>query len=220
MNSKLYLIRHGQSTYNLENRFTGWKDVDLTDLGVSQAKEAAQILKGHAFDLAFTSNLLRAQKTLSIILNELGMDLNIIKNEALNERDYGDLVGQNKSEAALKFGEEQVQIWRRSFDTPPPNGESLKMTLDRTLPYFNSEIKPLLATGKNIILSAHGNSIRSIIMELFQYTSEQILETEVGWCEPVIYTFNTEGEIIDFELIPRNSEPSKSNFPKFELSNN
>jgi len=214
MNSKLYLIRHGQSTYNLENRFTGWKDVGLTELGISQAKEAAQILKGHTFDLAFTSNLLRAQKTLEIILDELDMNLDIIKNEALNERDYGDLVGQNKSEAALKFGEEQVQIWRRSFDTPPPNGESLKMTLDRTLPYFNSEIKPLLTTGKNIILSAHGNSIRSIIMELFQYTSEQILETEVGWCEPVIYTFNTEGEIIDFELIPRNSEPSKSNFPK------
>ena len=214
MNSKLYLIRHGQSTYNLENRFTGWKDVGLTELGVSQAKEAAQILKGHTFDLAFTSNLLRAQKTLEIILDELDMNLDIIKNEALNERDYGDLVGQNKNEAALKFGEEQVQIWRRSFDTPPPNGESLKMTLDRTLPYFNSEIKPLLTTGKNIILSAHGNSIRSIIMELFQYTSEQILETEVGWCEPVIYTFNTEGEIIDFELIPRNSEQSKSNFPK------
>jgi len=220
MNSKLYLIRHGQSTYNLENRFTGWKDVGLTELGISQAKEAAQILKGHTFDLAFTSNLLRAQKTLEIILDELDMNLDIIKNEALNERDYGDLVGQNKSEAALKFGEEQVQIWRRSFDTPPPNGESLKMTLDRTLPYFNSEIKPLLTTGKNIILSAHGNSIRSIIMELFQYTSEQILETEVGWCEPVIYTFNTEGEIIDFELIPRNSEPSKSNLPKSELLNN
>ena len=217
MNSKLYLIRHGQSTYNLENRFTGWKDVDLTKLGARQAKEAAQILKGHKFDFAFTSNLLRAQKTLEIILDELESNINVIKNEALNERDYGDLVGQNKGEAALKFGEEQVQIWRRSFDTPPPNGESLKMTLDRTLPYFNNEIRPLLSTGKNIILSAHGNSIRSIIMELFQYTSEQILETEVGWCEPVIYTFNSKGKIIDFELIPRNSEASKSNFPKSDF---
>ena len=215
MNSKLYLIRHGQSTYNLENRFTGWKDVDLTDLGVSQAKEASQLLKGHKFDIAFTSNLLRAQKTLDIILQGLGSNVNIIKDKALNERDYGNLVGQNKSEAALKFGDEQVQIWRRSFDIPPPNGESLKMTLDRTLPYFNSEIRPLLTTGKNIILSAHGNSIRSIIMDLFQYTSKQILETEIGWCEPIIFSFNPKGEIIDFELIPRDSEPSKSNFPKF-----
>ena len=140
MNSKLYLIRHGQSTYNLENRFTGWKDVDLTNLGIKQAKEAAQLLQNNHFDLAFTSNLIRAQKTLNIILDELQIDLKIIKNEALNERDYGDLVGQNKDEAAKKFGKEQVQIWRRSFDIPPPNGESLKMTLQRTLPYFNSEI--------------------------------------------------------------------------------
>ena len=219
MNSKLYLIRHGQSTYNLENRFTGWKDVDLTDLGVSQAKEAAKILKGHTFDIAFTSNLLRAQKTLDIILNELNVSLDITKSEALNERDYGDLVGQNKGEAADKFGKEQVQIWRRSFDTPPPNGESLKMTLERTLPYFNSDIKPHLKNEKNVILSAHGNSIRSIIMDLFNYNSEQILKTEVGWGEPVIFTFNPEGEVINFELIPRSSEPSKSNFPDLQLTN-
>ena len=217
MNSKLYLIRHGQSIYNLENRFTGWKNVDLTDLGINQAKEAAKLLKNQNFDIAFTSNLLRAQKTLKIILNELDCNINIIKNEALNERDYGDLVGQNKKEAADKFGEDQVQIWRRSFDTPPPNGESLKMTLDRTLPYFNSKIRPLLKNGKNIILSAHGNSIRSIIMDLFQYSSEQILKTEIGWCEPIIYTFDSFGKIIDFKLMPRDSEPSKSNFPKSKL---
>ena len=216
--SKLYLIRHGQSTYNLENRFTGWKDVDLTKLGMSQAKEAAQLLSGHKFDIAFTSDLLRAQKTLDIILNELELNLEILKNQALNERDYGDLVGQNKGEAADKFGTEQVQIWRRSFDTPPPNGESLKMTLERTLPYFNSVIKPHLINGKNVILSAHGNSIRSIIMDLFKYNPDQILKTEVGWCEPVIYTFNNNGKIIDFELIPRSSEPSKSHFPEFSLS--
>ena len=217
MKSKLYLIRHGQSTYNLENRFTGWKDVDLTNLGISQAKEAATLLKNETFDLAFTSNLLRAQKTLDIILNELDMDLDIIKNEALNERDYGDLVSQNKSEAAEKFGEEQVQIWRRSFDTPPPGGESLKMTLERTLPYFNSDIKPYLMAGKNIILSAHGNSIRSIIMELFNYNSEQILKTEVGWCEPLAYTFNDNFEVTDFKLMSRPSEPSKSHFPEYKL---
>ena len=217
MQSKLYLIRHGQSTYNLENRFTGWKDVDLTNLGVSQAKEASKLLDGHHFDLAFTSNLTRAQKTLDIILNELNINLEIKKNEALNERDYGDLVGQNKEEAAEKFGKNQVQIWRRSFDTPPPGGESLKMTLERTLPYFNSVIKPHLIDGKNIILSAHGNSIRSIIMELFNYNSNQILKTEVGWCEPLIYTFNGNFEVTDFKPMARPSEPSKSHFPKYKL---
>ena len=219
MKSKLYLIRHGQSIYNLENRFTGWKDVDLTDLGTSQAKEAAKLLQDESFDLAFTSNLYRAQKTLDIILDELNMSLDVIKNEALNERDYGDLVSQNKSEAAEKFGEKQVQIWRRSFDTPPPGGESLKMTLERTLPYFNSDIKPHLSDGKNIILSAHGNSIRSIVMDLFNYSSEQILKTEVGWCEPLVYTFNDNLEVIDFELKKRPSEPSKSHFPEYKLSN-
>ena len=219
MKSKLYLIRHGQSIYNLENRFTGWKDVDLTDLGISQAKEAAKLLQDESFDLAFTSNLYRAQKTLDIILGELNMSLDVIKNEALNERDYGDLVSQNKSEAAEKFGEKQVQIWRRSFDTPPPGGESLKMTLERTLPYFNSDIKPHLSDGKNIILSAHGNSIRSIVMDLFNYSSDQILETEVGWCEPLVYTFNDNLEVIDFELKKRPSEPSKSHFPEYKLSN-
>ena len=219
MKSKLYLIRHGQSIYNLENRFTGWKDVDLTDLGTSQAKEAAKLLQNESFDLAFTSNLYRAQKTLDIILNELNISLDVIKNEALNERDYGDLVSQNKSEAAEKFGEKQVQIWRRSFDTPPPGGESIKMTLERTLPYFNSDIKPHLSDGKNIILSAHGNSIRSIVMDLFNYSSDQILKTEVGWCEPLVYTFNDNLEVIDFELKKRPSEPSKSHFPEYKLSN-
>ena len=219
MKSKLYLIRHGQSIYNLENRFTGWKDVDLTELGTSQAKEAAKLLQDESFDLAFTSNLYRAQKTLDIILGELNMSLDVIKNEALNERDYGDLVSQNKSEAAEKFGEKQVQIWRRSFDTPPPGGESLKMTLERTLPYFNSDIKPHLSDGKNIILSAHGNSIRSIVMDLFNYSSDQILKAEVGWCEPLVYTFNDNLEVIDFELKKRPSEPSKSHFPAYKLSN-
>ena len=191
----------------------------MTELGTSQAKEAAKLLQDESFDLAFTSNLYRAQKTLDIILGELNMSLDVIKNEALNERDYGDLVSQNKSEAADKFGEKQVQIWRRSFDTPPPGGESLKMTLERTLPYFNSDIKPHLSDGKNIILSAHGNSIRSIVMDLFNYSSDQILKTEVGWCEPLVYTFNDNLEVIDFELKKRPSEPSKSHFPEYKLSN-
>ena len=216
MNSNLYLIRHGQSTYNLENRFTGWKDVDLTDLGQKQAKEASNLLTNHKFDLAFTSTLVRAQNTLDIILANLGISLKVIKNEALNERDYGDLVGQNKDEASKKFGKEQVQIWRRSFDIPPPNGESLEMTYNRTIPYFNSVIKPHLLNGKNIILVAHGNSIRSIIMELLNYDSSQILKTEVGWCEPVNFSFDKEGKIKDFKLITRTSEKSKSYFPNFE----
>ena len=220
MQSKLYLIRHGQSTYNLENRFTGWKDVDLTNLGQNQAIEASKLLTGHTFDLAFTSNLLRAQKTLDIILSNLNCNIPIHRNEALNERDYGDLVGQNKAEAAEKFGKEQVQIWRRSFDTPPPNGESLEMTLNRTLPYFNTIIKPKLSDGKNIILSAHGNSIRSIVMDLFKYSPEEILKTEIGWCEPIICTFDQNLSMIDFECIPRQSEESKSNFPKSLKSSN
>ena len=216
MNCNLYLIRHGQSTYNLENRFTGWKDVDLTDLGQKQAKEASNLLTNHKFDLAFTSSLVRAQNTLDIILSNLGISLKVIKSEALNERDYGDLVGQNKDEASKKFGKKQVQIWRRSFDIPPPNGESLEMTYNRTIPYFTSVIKPYLLNGKNIILAAHGNSIRSIIMELLNYDSNQILKTEVGWCEPVIFSFDKKGKIKDFKLITRTSEKSKSYFPNFE----
>ena len=213
INSNLYLVRHGQSIYNLENRFTGWKDVDLTPLGREQAKEASVLLSNYKFDMAFTSNLIRAQKTLDIILSNLGKSLKVIKNEALNERDYGDLVSQNKDEASKKFGKEQVQIWRRSFDVPPPNGESLKMTFNRTVPYFNSIIRPHLLEGKNIILAAHGNSIRSIIMELLKYDANQIIKTEVGWCEPIIFSFDRTGNIKDFKLITRSSEKSKSNFP-------
>ena len=216
INSNLYLVRHGQSIYNLENRFTGWKDVDLTPLGREQAKEASVLLSNYKFDMAFTSNLIRAQKTLDIILSNLGKSLKVIKNEALNERDYGDLVSQNKDEASKIFGKEQVQIWRRSFDVPPPNGESLKMTFERTVPYFNSIIRPHLLEGKNIILAAHGNSIRSIIMELLKYDANQIIKTEVGWCEPVIFSFDKRGNIKDFKLITRSSEKSKSNFPKIK----
>ena len=220
MYGKLILVRHGQSVYNEENRFTGWKDVDLTQKGIDEATSSASLLKNQPIDLAFTSKLKRAQKTLDLILNELNLELDIVKDEALNERDYGDLVGQNKAEAAEKFGKEQVQIWRRSFDTPPPNGESLEMTLNRTLPYFNTIIKPKLSDGKNIILSAHGNSIRSIVMDLFKYSPEEILKTEIGWCEPIICTFDQNLSMIDFECIPRQIEESKSNFPKSLKSSN
>ena len=209
-NNNLFLIRHGQSIYNLENRFTGWKDVELTDLGIAQATEAGEILSKITFDLCFTSNLKRAQNTLNLILEKMNQNIKIIKDEALNERDYGNLIGQNKLEAAEKFGSEQVQIWRRSFDVPPPGGESLKMTAERTLPYYNDVIKPQINSGKNIIISAHGNSIRAIVMEIFNLTPEQILKTEIGWCEPWIISFDDHGELSNHQIIKRPSEPSKS----------
>ena len=209
-NNNLFLIRHGQSIYNLENRFTGWKDVELTDLGISQATEAGQILSKITFDLCYTSNLKRAQNTLNLMLKEMNQNPKIIKDMALNERDYGDLIGQNKLEAAEKFGPEQVQIWRRSFDVPPPGGESLKMTAERTLPYYNDVIKPQINSGKNIIISAHGNSIRAIVMEIFNLTPKQILRTEIGWCEPWILSFNDHGKLSNYQIIERQSEPSKS----------
>ena len=210
---KLVLVRHGQSTYNLENKFTGWKDVDLTEQGVKEAILAGKILKKHnfKFDIAFTSNLKRAQKTLSLILNELNSSLAPIENEALNERDYGDLIGQNKKEAAKKFGEEQVQIWRRSYDTPPPGGESLKMTCERTLPYFN-QIMENANNDNSIIIAAHGNSIRAIVMKIFNYTPELILKTEIGWCEPWVMTFN-KNKLEKFEVI-NIKENSDSNVPQ------
>ncbi len=206
----LFLIRHGQSTYNLENRFTGWKDVDLTELGRSQAIEAGNILNGINFNSCFTSNLKRAQNTLDLILGQMNHSPDIQRDEALNERDYGDLIGQNKAEAAEKFGKEQVQIWRRSFDVPPPGGESLKMTADRTLPYYRDIISPKVLSGKNIAISAHGNSIRAIVMDIFNLSSEQILKTEIGWCEPWIISFDNDGKIANHQIIARDSEPSKS----------
>jgi len=211
---KLVLVRHGQSIYNLENRFTGWKDVDLTQQGINEALQAGRILKKNNFnfDIAYTSNLIRAQETLTLILKELNSPLTPITNEALNERDYGDLIGQNKKEAAEKFGKEQVQIWRRSYDTPPPGGESLKMTCDRTLPYFNNILKKVY-NGNDIIIAAHGNSIRAIVMKIFNYTPELILKTEIGWCEPWVMTFNNNKELEKFEILKIKKE-SDSNVPK------
>lgn len=213
---KLVLIRHGQSTYNLENRFTGWEDVGLTDKGKREAKEAASLLKGYHFSLAYTSELKRAQNTLKIILDEMNhQEIETVKDRALNERDYGDLVGQNKAEAAEKFGPEQVQIWRRSYDTPPPGGESLKMTADRTIPFFNATIrKQLKEHDGDIIVSAHGNSIRSIVMNLLQLSPSEVLETEIGWCEPWVFAFSSEDTISSFNIISRASDKSMSSLPK------
>ena len=214
MYGKLILVRHGQSIYNQENRFTGWKDVDLTEKGIFEAKSSSSLLSKQAIDLAFTSNLKRAQKTLDLILNELGIkNISITKNEALNERDYGSLVDQNKFEAAKKYGKEQVQIWRRSYDIPPPDGESLKMTLERTVPYFKNKIFPILSDNKNIIISAHGNSIRSIVMHLLSISKEDILKTEIGWCEPWILEFDTNGKVSNLDIISLPNQDSNSHLP-------
>ncbi|MDC0526327.1 2,3-bisphosphoglycerate-dependent phosphoglycerate mutase [Euryarchaeota archaeon] len=212
-NGKLVLVRHGLSVYNDQNRFTGWKDVELNEQGNEEAEQAGLILKNINFDLAFTSNLVRAQNTLMIILKKIGkLDLPIEKNIALNERDYGDLIGQNKTEAAEKFGSEQVHIWRRSYDIPPPGGESLKDTAERVIPYLQKQILPYVFDGKNILVSAHGNSIRAIVMSLKNYTPEQILKTEIGWCEPWVFDFE-EKILTNLEIIPRPNIKSMSRLP-------
>ena len=194
----LVLVRHGQSDWNLKNLFTGWKDPDLTPLGISEAKAAGKMLKdlGLQFDVAYTSDLTRAQHTLKLILAELGQpNLITVKNVALNERDYGELTGLDKDEARKKFGEEQVHIWRRSFDIPPPGGESLKDTAARTLPYWDQVIRPDVLAGKRVLIAAHGNSLRSLIMRLENLTGDQIVKRELGTGAPVIYQMNVDGSV-------------------------
>jgi 2,3-bisphosphoglycerate-dependent phosphoglycerate mutase len=193
--SRLILVRHGQSQWNLENRFTGWVDVPLTDKGIEEAKAAGRDLKAKGIRpaVAFTSNLQRAQHTLALVMQELGINLTPIKHEALNERHYGDLQGKNKAETVKEFGEEQVLLWRRSFDVAPPNGESLKDTAARTLPYFKEKILPELKAGKDVLVAAHGNSLRSIVMEIENMTPEQILKTEIGTGVAWIYNYNPDG---------------------------
>jgi len=194
---KLVLVRHGQSQWNLENRFTGWVDVPVTPLGEQEARRAGKELKGIKFDVAFTSELQRAQQTLNIILEEIGQkDLPVKKDKALNERHYGDLQGLDKAETAKKYGDAQVHIWRRSFDVKPPNGESLKDTADRTLPYFNANILPEAKNGKNVLVSAHGNSLRAILMELEKLTPEQIMNVNIGTCLPIYYDIGPQGDVL------------------------
>ncbi len=202
MNSTLVIVRHGQSAWNLENRFTGWVDVDITEKGEEEAKNAGEKLKDYKFDLAYTSNLKRAQRTLQIILETTKQtDLEVIKNEALNERHYGDLQGANKAETAAKYGDEQVHIWRRSFDIAPPNGESLKDTLARVLPYFEKEIIPKLKAGKNIIIAAHGNSLRALIMYLEKLKPEEILQVEIPTGEPKVYRLDENLKILESKFL-------------------
>jgi 2,3-bisphosphoglycerate-dependent phosphoglycerate mutase len=209
---QLILIRHGQSIYNLENRFTGWKDVDLTDKGIQEAKNASKLLKDYNINAAYTSKLKRAQNTLSIILDNLDLKIPVTKDIRLNERNYGNLVDQNKAEASLKYGANQVQLWRRSYDIPPPEGESLKDTYNRCIPYF----KTILNVDKNIIISAHGNSIRAIVKYLLNISDEDILKTEIGWCEPWIFTLKDNKvknlKILHFENKSNSNLPIKLNF--------
>ena len=193
----LALIRHGESQWNLENRFTGWVDVPLSPKGEQEANKAGELLRGIPFQIAYTSDLQRAQKTLEIMLGVLGQtSLPIKKDQALNERHYGDLQGLNKTETAKKFGDEQVKIWRRSYDVAPPNGESLKDPAARTLPYFEKHILGDLRSGKNVIVSAHGNSLRSIVMDLDHLTKEEVLELNLGTGVPIIYEFDTNLKIL------------------------
>jgi 2,3-bisphosphoglycerate-dependent phosphoglycerate mutase len=194
----LVLVRHGQSEWNLKNLFTGWRDVDLTEQGVKEAREAGRKLKaqGLTFDVAYTSALKRAQRTLGLMLEELGQtNIPIIKDQALNERDYGDLSGLNKDDARKKWGEEQVHIWRRSYDIAPPGGESLKDTLARTLPYYVTEILPRVLRGERVLVAAHGNSLRALVMVLEKLSPEQILKREIGTGVPIIYRLNADATV-------------------------
>lgn len=200
--ASLVIVRHGQSEWNALNKFTGWVDVDLAPKGISEAEAAGELLKGTKFDAAFTSALKRAQRTLELILKGSNQsDIPVTKNEALNERMYGELQGMNKDEAREEFGEEQVHIWRRSFDTPPPGGESLKGTADRVLPYYEAEIEPMLKEGKDLIIAAHGNSLRALIMHLEKLSREEILQTEVPTGKPRIYEFDAEMNVIRAEYL-------------------
>ena len=192
----LVLVRHGQSEWNAKNLFTGWRDPDLTEKGVEEAAQAGKTLKqaGYNFDVAFTSDLQRAQKTCALILDALELGgLDVIRDQALNERDYGDLAGLNKDDAREKWGDEQVHIWRRSYDIPPPGGESLKETADRVLPYYQTSIKPRLLDGETVLVAAHGNSLRALVMMLENLSQEEILAKEIGTGEPIIYDISRTG---------------------------
>jgi 2,3-bisphosphoglycerate-dependent phosphoglycerate mutase len=196
----LVLVRHGQSEWNLKNLFTGWRDVDLSEQGIEEARAAGRKLKaqGLRFDVAFTSALIRAQRTLDIMLDELGQrGIPVLKDQALNERDYGDLVGLNKDDARKRWGEEQVHVWRRSYDIAPPGGESLRDTAARVLPYYIQEILPRVLQGKRVLVSAHGNSLRALVMVLDRHTTESILELNLDTGVPMIYRLNADSTVAE-----------------------
>jgi 2,3-bisphosphoglycerate-dependent phosphoglycerate mutase len=197
MKSNLVLVRHGQSEWNKKNLFTGWKDPELTEQGIEEAIQAGNQLKQSniKFDVMFTSDLFRAQETGRLILEQMNQtDIATIKDQSLNERNYGELAGLNKDDARKKWGEEQVHIWRRSFDVPPPGGESLKNTAERVLPYFESKILPEVIKGKNILIAAHGNSLRALVMKLEDISPDEIVKLEIATGDPLMYECS-EGKI-------------------------
>lgn len=195
--SILILVRHGQSVYNLENRFTGNLDICLTPLGEKEARQTGKLLKGYIFDMAYTSMLVRAKKSLKIILEVTGQtNIPVVKNVALNERMYGSLQGLNKDEITKKYGTEQVEIWRRSFNICPPDGESLATTYERAVPYYKAEIEPKLRSGKNVLIVAHGNSLRALIMYLEEISPEDIANVNIPNCLPRKYTFNNNLKVL------------------------
>jgi 2,3-bisphosphoglycerate-dependent phosphoglycerate mutase len=200
----LVLVRHGQSDWNLKNLFTGWKDPDLSETGVTEAREAGRRLKarGLSFDVCYTSALLRAQHTLDLALAELGQTgLPITQDEALNERDYGDLSGLNKDEARKRWGEDQVHIWRRSYDIQPPGGESLKDTVARTLPYYCQHILPAVLEGKRVLVAAHGNSLRALVMVLDRLTPKTIPSMELATGVPLVYRLNADSTVASKQVL-------------------
>ena len=193
---RLILLRHGESQWNLENRFTGWVDVPLSPRGIQEARNAGEKLRPYRFDRAFTSVLQRANETLRLALEVIGQPtIPTEKDKALNERMYGDLQGLNKVETAKKYGEDQVKIWRRSYDVRPPGGESLKDTAERVLPYYDKAIKPHLLKGETILIAAHGNSLRALVMELEQLTREQVLELNIPTGAPLLYELDSHGRV-------------------------
>ncbi len=200
----LVLLRHGQSQWNLENRFTGWMDVPLTDLGETEARQAGEKIKaaGLHFDRTFTSVLQRAIRTLELVLDVLGQTgLPNERDQALNERHYGDLQGLDKAETAKKFGDAQVRLWRRSYDVAPPGGESLENTAARTLPYLQSNILPAVHAGQHVLVAAHGNSLRSIIMHMDGLTREEVLGLELGTGVPVVYDLDAAGTVVSKAIL-------------------
>lgn len=195
---RLILIRHGQSVWNAENRFTGWTDVELSEKGVGEAEKAGDLLSEIRFGVVHTSGLIRAQRTAEIIMsrNTVSGKVPVMRDERLNERHYGDLQGLNKAETAERHGAKQVHIWRRSFDVPPPGGESLKMNAERTIPYFEEKIVPDLKEGKNVLVSAHGNSLRSIVMHIESISPDEIVSLEIATGTPIFYQYDMEsGEL-------------------------
>ncbi|MEO4044356.1 2,3-bisphosphoglycerate-dependent phosphoglycerate mutase [Hoeflea sp. CAU 1731] len=204
MSGTLVLVRHGQSEWNLKNLFTGWKNPDLTEKGVTEAEEGARALKecGVQFDIAFTSVLLRAERTCQIILDLIDQpDLETIHDEALNERDYGDLAGLNKDDARERWGEEQVHIWRRSYDVPPPGGESLKDTGARVWPYYMTEILPRVLSGQKLLVAAHGNSLRSLVMVLDRMSRDEITGLNLATGVPIVYRLNPDSTVASKEIL-------------------